>query len=89
MFWKYVVALLPQIAASHDGGVTRSLLKCEQVLIGKKTVEHGKNAGRVVAKQQRCVYCVKARKIQRKNAEVVRHWNTEKIKANGLYLYMS
>ena len=69
VFWKYVVALLPQIAASHDGGATRSLLKCEQVLIGKKTVEHGKNAGRVVAKQQRCVYCVKARKIHRKNAE--------------------
>jgi hypothetical protein len=25
VFWKYVVALLPQIAASHDGGPTRSL----------------------------------------------------------------
>ena len=44
-------------------------MKCEQVLIGKQKVEHGKNAGRVVAKQQRCVYCVKSRKMQRKNAE--------------------
>ncbi len=70
VFWKYVVALLPQIAASYDGGATRSLLKCEQVLIGKQKVEHGKHAGkRVVAKQQRCVYCVKSKKMQRKNAE--------------------
>ena len=69
VFWKYVAALLPQIAPSHDRGVTTSLFKCEQVLIGKQKVEHGKNAGRVVAKQQRCVYCVKSRKMQRKNAE--------------------
>jgi hypothetical protein len=36
IFWKYVVALLPKIAASNDGGPTRSLYKCQQVLIGKK-----------------------------------------------------
>ena len=69
IFWKYVVALLPQIAASNDGGPTRSLYKCEQVLIGKKKVEHGKSAGRVVAKQQRCVYCIQSKKMQKKNAE--------------------
>ena len=69
VFWRFVVALLPQIAPSHDGGATRSLLKCEQVLIGKKKVEHGKHAGRVVAKQQRCVYCVKSNRIQRKSSD--------------------
>ncbi len=69
IFWKYVVALLPQIASSNDGGPTRSLYKCVQVLIGKKKVEHGKSAGRVVAKQQRCVYCIQSKKKKRKNAE--------------------
>ena len=69
IFWKYVAALLPQIAPSNDCGQSRSLFKCEQVLIGKKKVEHGKNVGRVVAKQQRCVYCVKSKRIQKKNPE--------------------
>jgi hypothetical protein len=62
IFWKYVVALLPQIAASNDGGPTRSLYKCEQVLIGKTKVENWTNASRVIAKQQRCVYCIQTKK---------------------------
>jgi hypothetical protein len=39
------------------------------VLIGKTKVEKGKNAGKVVAKQQRCVYCIRSNKNRRKNPE--------------------
>ena len=49
--------------------MTHSLLKCEQVLIGKTKVETGKSAGRVVAKQMRCVYCSKSNKLRKKTAE--------------------
>jgi hypothetical protein len=69
IFWKYVVTLLPQIAASNDGGPTRSSYKCEQILIGKTKVENGKNAGRVIAKQQRCVYSIQTKKQRKKNDE--------------------
>ncbi len=63
------MALLPQLATEYGGGPTRSLLKCEQVLIGKTKVETGISAGRVVAKQMRCVYCSKSNKLRKKNAE--------------------
>ncbi len=69
IFRKYVVALLPGIAASNDGGPIRSLYKCEQVLIGKTKVKSAKSAGRVIAKQQRCVYCIQTKKQRKKNAE--------------------
>ena len=70
VFWRYVTALLPQLANEYGGGgPTRSLLKCEQVLIGKTKVEKGTNAGRVVAKQMRCVYCSKSNKSRKKNQE--------------------
>ena len=69
VFWKYVMALLPQLANEYDGGPTRSLLKCEQVLIGKTKVENGVSAGRVVAKQMRCVYCSKTNKLRKKTAD--------------------
>ena len=70
VFWKYVTALLPQLAKEYGGGgPTRSLNKCEQVLIGKTKVETGKSAGRVVAKQMRCVYCSKSNKLRKKTAE--------------------
>jgi hypothetical protein len=39
------------------------------VLIGKQKVEKGKSAGRVVAKQMRCTYCIMTNKKRRKTAE--------------------
>jgi hypothetical protein len=57
VFWKYVTSLLPQVAPEYEGSrQTFAQFKCEQVLIGKTKVEKGKDAGRVIAKQQRCVY---------------------------------
>jgi hypothetical protein len=65
IFWKYVTALLPQVAQEYDDiRQNFSQNKCEQVLIGKTKVETGKSASRVVAKQMRCVVCV-----AKKNAE--------------------
>ncbi len=60
VFWKYVTTCLPQLAQEYAGGKTTiSQYRCEQVLIGKTKVETGKNAGGVIAKQQRCAYCIK------------------------------
>ncbi len=73
VFWKFVTALLPQVAQEYDGSRhTFSQYKCEQVLIGKTKVEKGKSAGRVIAKQQRCVYCIKtttSNKNRKRNPE--------------------
>ena len=70
VFWRYVTTLLPQVATEYDGSrPTVSEYKCEQVLIGKGEVEKGKNAGRVVAKQQRCAYCIKSNKLRKKTAK--------------------
>jgi len=69
VFWKFVTALLPQVASEYEGTPAVSLYKCEQVLIGKQKVEKGKSAGRVVAKQMRCTYCIKTNKNRRKAGE--------------------
>jgi hypothetical protein len=69
VFWKYVMTLLPQVATEYEGRPTIPQYKCEQVLIGKQKVEKGKSAGRVVAKQMRCTYCIKKNKKRRKSAE--------------------
>ena len=69
VFWKYVMTLLPQVASEYEGRQAVSLYKCEQVLIGKQKVETGKSAGRVVAKQMRCTYCIKTNKKRRMSAE--------------------
>ena len=70
VFWRYVTTLLPQVATEYDGSrPIVSEYKCEQVLIGKGKVEKGKNAGRVVAKQQRCAYCIKSNKLKKKTGD--------------------
>jgi hypothetical protein len=70
VFWRYVTTLLPQVATEYDANRrTVSQYKCEQVLIGKSKVETGKNAGRVIAKQQRCAYCIKSNKERKKTGE--------------------
>jgi len=69
VFWKYVMTLLPQVATEYEGRPTIPQYKCEQVLIGKQKVEKGKSAGRVVAKQMRCTYCIKKNKSRRKSAD--------------------
>jgi hypothetical protein len=69
VFWKFVMTLLPQVAAQYDGRPTISQYKREQVLIGKQKVEKGKSAGRVVAKQMRYTYCIKKNKKRRKSAD--------------------
>ncbi len=86
VLWKYVTALLKdifQVANEYDGSrQTFSQYKCELVLIGKTKVGTGKSAGRVVAKQMRCVYCIKTNKKQKKECRRIsffRQWNTLKI----------
>ena len=69
VFWKYVMTLLPQVASEYEGRQTVSLYKCEQVLIGKQKVETGKSAGRIVAKQMRCTFCIKTNKKRRMTGE--------------------
>jgi hypothetical protein len=61
--------MIQRVAAEYEGRQTVSLYKCEQVLIGKQKVEKGKSAGRVVAKQMRCTYCIKTNKNRRKTGE--------------------
>jgi hypothetical protein len=69
-FWRYVTTLLPQVATEYNtNGPTVSQYKCEQVLIGKSKVTSGKNTGRVVAKQQRCAYCIISKKLKTKTGE--------------------
>jgi hypothetical protein len=71
VFWRYVTTLLPQVATEYNtNGPTVSQYKCEQVLIGKSKVTSRKNTGRVVAKQQRCAYCIKSKKLKKKQAKI-------------------
>ena len=65
-FWQFASRLLPQISPEREGSSTvaedmRAL--CTQVKLPTYTVASGKHAGKVKTQQQRCVYCVKHKRV--------------------------
>ena len=65
-FWQFVTKLLPQIYPEREGRSTVEVdqrVVCTQIKLPSYTVASGKHAGRVKTKQQRCVYCVKHKRV--------------------------
>ena len=59
-FFRFLRELLPTIADSNEAISARQLrTKCQQVLIGKRTVKVGAKIGHEYAIQGRCHYCIK------------------------------
>ena len=65
-FWQFVTRLLPQIYPEREGSSTVEVdqrVMCTQVKLPSYTVASGKHAGKVKTQQQRCVYCVKHKRV--------------------------
>ena len=66
--WSFIETVLPQLGDNNLNESSLPSMKCVQVPIGKRKVEEGKLKGTLSTKQQRCVYCRKAgRKEKRKD----------------------
>ena len=65
-FWQFVKKLLPQIHPEREGSSSvevDSRTLCTQVKLPTYKVARGKHVGRIMTQQQRCVYCVKNKRV--------------------------
>ena len=70
-FFRFLRELLPTIADAHEAIEARQVrTKCNQVLIGKGTVQAGAKAGQEYAKQGRCHYCIKRKTKEDKEGSI-------------------
>ena len=76
-FWQFVKRLLPQLHPEREGSSSvevdmRAL--CTQVKLPTYKVSRGKHVGRIMTQQQRCVYCVKNKRVGKDKRAIRTAW---------------